>query len=788
MFLTQQFFSLFSIIIDYLPAMRDQITSKCYCVLFIFIIFIYSVNAQEIILSQNISFQHENEILDYALLGGLDTPQFVEMDFNNDGIQDLLVFDRLGFVPLTFINGGTPNTVDYTYAPEYGNIFPAKMNNWVIARDYNGDGIIDLFSNSLTPRSEGIAVFQGYYENDRLQFEQILFPQYNRDILYFPFTVGNNTQFFEVFVPALDYPAIDDMDGDGDLDILSFNPGGSKIEFYKNISVEEGYGKDSLIYRLQDECWGGIYESDNLSETSLSEMPGGCADPFEGGGEVDLRHAGSTFLTLDNNADGLKDVVIGDLPLDNLILLINGGTLEQAWINEQISEFPVDEAVNIPSFPAAFYLDVDNDGVKDLIASSNEAARGENYSNAWLYLNKGLTNQPEFELQTKTFLVDQMVDVGSNARPVFVDVNGDSLLDLVVANLRIYSNENNQDSRLYYYENIGTLTEPAFHLITDDWLGFSDFNSNSFDFAPAFGDLDGDGDQDLIVGDDAGVLFYCENKGGVGSPMVFDEFEYSYMGIDVGKNARPQIVDINQDGLLDLVIGERGGNNNSNGACGTLNYFQNIGTATEPMFSNFSSAPNSSCFGRVFTIPQNEITSFSSPAFWDFGDHLELFVGTEIGEIKRYTDISTDPDSTYTLLNESFINNKIGKHLAPAIADINNDGLLDFLVGNARGGLNFFTSDIKAQFEVPTSTTTVDNKLELKAYPNPSHDVLYLSFAKPLSSTAVLEVFNVNGQKVHQQQINALQTAIDVSNWSKGIYVIRVFQTNTWTYRKVIID
>lgn len=741
--------------------------------------------AQEITQLLNIPFQHDDNILSQALIGGLNNPQFSELDLNNDGIQDLLVFDRDGFVPLTFINGGTPNTIDYTYDPSYQDVFPVGLNGWVAPRDYNGDGVMDLFTSPITSRIQGVAVYRGYYENDRLQFEEIRFPEHPFDVLYFPFMVGNLNQFFEIFIPSLDYPAVDDIDNDGDMDILAFNPGGSYIEWYKNISVEEGYGTDSLIYRLADECWGGIYESDTSIEAILSSAPGECANPLIHDA-VDSRHAGSTLLTLDYNGDGVKEVVIGDLSSDHLNLLINSGTLEQAWISEQVTGFPIgDDSINISTFPAAFYVDVNNDGHKDLLAASNETGRGDNYENAWLYINTGTTHQPIFELQTKTFLIEQMVDVGSHAHPVFVDVNGDELLDIIIGNSSIFSDENNKNARIYYYENIGTATNPIFQLMTNDWMDFSQFNTSTFDFAPAFGDLDGDGDQDLLVGDDNGVLFYSKNKGGAGNPMIFDEFTYEYMDLDVGKAARPQLIDLNQDGLLDIVIGERGGNNDANGACGTLNYFQNIGTATEPMFSIFPSMPNSTCLGQVFTIPENEIISYSSPVFWDFGDRVELFVGTDKGGVKHYSDVSTDPDVPYTLLTESFFSANLGYRLSPTLADINNDGFLDFLIGNARGGLSLFTSDIEAQFQ--SSTADIIENLHLKIYPNPATEQLLLSFANMQNMVEQLEFYNVNGQLIHRQSVTTLSTSIDVSQWIAGIYVLRVLHNNSWSYKKVVV-
>lgn len=748
----------------------------------VFSLFINTAYSQEIS-RLDIEFRHGGQVLKNALTGGLDTPQFGEMDFNNDGIQDLLIFDRVGFLPITFINGGTPNTTDYTYAPAYESIFPKNLRNWVMPRDYNGDGIMDLFAHPSTPGVDGIEVYKGYYDNDLLQFEKVTFPEENFDIIYFPLNSGGKTQ---LYVSSIDYPAIDDIDGDGDLDIVTFNPGGGVMELYQNQSVEQGFGTDSLIYLLTDSCWGGVYETGISVAVELSNTPGECAFGLVSE-TVDERHAGSTLLTLDYNGDGVKEMILGDLSFDNLNLLINNGDKDQAWMNEQLNEFPVDKAVDLTTFPVAFYLDINNDGAKDLIACPNVRGRGDNYENVWLYLNNGTTEQPDFRFETKRFLVDEMIDVGSDAHPTFVDVNGDGLLDLIVGNLRLYSRENTEDARLFYYENTGTAEVPVFSLITDDWMGFSDFNSTTFDFAPGFGDLDNDGDLDLLVGDDFGKLFYAENKGGAGNPMVFNEFTYQYMDIDIGKAARPQVIDINGDGLQDLVLGERGGNNDDNGACGTVNYFQNVGSATQAMFgSEEEEAPNTNCLGRIFTIPPNAILSYSAPVFWDFGDHIEAFVGTEATGIKRYSDINSNPNSTYTLVSESFLPMDIGNRLSPTVADINNDGFLDMAVGNARGGLSILTTGIKTKTEV--STTEIAEDLNIRIYPNPAQNVLNIDLLEVENAGQRLEIFNINGQLMHQQQMNDIQQIINVKDWSAGIYVVRVFNENGWAYRKIVIE
>jgi hypothetical protein len=160
-----------------------------------------------------------------------------------------------------------------------------------------------------------------------------------------------------------------------------------------------------------------------------------------------------------------------------------------------------------------------------------------------------------------------MIEVGSRSRPTFVDYNGDGKMDIVVGNLGLLdlSVSGRYLSSLWLYENVGTVTTPAFQLVDSNYANLSSLNldvfSNTQAYAldPTFGDLDGDGDEDMVVGDFNGELHYFENSAGAGNVMALTLNQTQYMGIDVQKYASPQLVDLNRDALLDLVIGKRDG-------------------------------------------------------------------------------------------------------------------------------------------------------------------------------------------------------------------------------------
>ena len=123
----------------------------------------------------DVSFEKDEEFVPYANAGGLNAPQFSSVDLNNDDILDLFVFDRIGNVVLTFLNGGTNDRADYRFAPEYISSFP-EMIHYALLRDYDNDGIMDIFTYAQAIGISAIEVHKGKYVNDRIAFDKVLFP------------------------------------------------------------------------------------------------------------------------------------------------------------------------------------------------------------------------------------------------------------------------------------------------------------------------------------------------------------------------------------------------------------------------------------------------------------------------------------------------------------------------------------------------------------------------------------------------------------------------------------
>jgi hypothetical protein len=702
--------------------------------------------------------------------GGLNSPQFNSIDFDDDGQDELCVFDRTGQVILPFFweNGS------WIHQPDWASVFP-EVQGWMILRDYNDDGIQDLFAYSDVPGIDGILVYKGYYENDRIAFERIDFGE-AFNVLFFELPGGSRTN---LRVTKIDYPAIDDLDCDGDLDVLTFNVSGGQIELYRNLSVEEGFGKDTILLKLVDFCWGGIFETGFTEEINLASAPGECATPSDQN-IVEFRHAGSTILTMDIDNDGDKDAILGDLSFDNLNFLKNDGDCSDAWISQQDINFPSNTVpVDIFSFPAAFWIDADRDGLKDLIAAPNLARGGEDRRVAWLYQNTTDNQTPVFEYQNDRFLVEEMIDLGSNAHPAFVDVDQDGLMDLVVGNAGIFNDLEISQSGLFYFQNVGTESQAIFELVDSNFLNMNQFNPDAFNFTPTFGDVDGDRDLDIIVGEEGGGLFYAENTAGPDAPLTFGPWQYSFQNINVGLSSTPQLFDLNEDGLLDLIVGEKDGN---------INFFQNEGTADEPVFNpDPEQTPNNFFLGRVDTRRPGFIQGASYPYFFYDDSRLLLLTGTENSGLELYDDIQGRLEEAFSFSESSADLPHSGFQTAPALADINGDGLLEMVVGNERGGLSFFSTPWKSS--QLTSVGEVRERKLFTVFPNPVNQKLRILRSESTGwEPWQLELYGLNGQLMKAGKFEGMSFDWEVSDLSAGMYLLKVLSPEGVRSQKIVIQ
>ena len=527
--------------------------------------------------------------------------------------------------------------------------------------------------------------------------------------------------------------------------------------------MERGFQRDSLIFQLEDDCWGKFYDSGFQPAVKLGTTTT-CATNLQGGGIfASIRHPGATITTFDADNDGDKDALLGSVSFSNISFLRNDGTPTNAFMGSQDNNFPSNtEGVNLPIFAASFFGDWDGDGLKDVVATTVSTSSLESRNVSWLYKNIGTNALPRFQLQKKDYVVGEMIDLGSGANPALVETNNDGLLDLVVGNDESYLPGNEREARLSLYRNIGTSAVPSFQLIDSNWLNFKALsNLDVNNFAPTFGDLDGDGDLDMVVGEETGTLFFVENQSNSMGILQMRPPVPFWKSMKAAASPKPQIVDLDRDGLLDIVVGTRNQ---------FIHFFKNKGTRTAP---DFNAEANSKKLGGVDMRELGDPASFIAPQFVDFQGKWTLFCGSSSGRIWIFDSINNNVNGTFRLVNNDYGKLRDGWRTTPIIANlITTDNKLEMLVGNLRGGLSAYK--LSYNLDGTTPTQRIDNQLFANVFPNPTKGLLTIE----TNDNFDLKVMNYLGQIIKTEHHAPPQYLLDLSAFSSGIYFLELTKTS----------
>lgn len=705
-----------------------------------------------------IHVERGSRTLDLAWTGGLNSPQVGQLDLDLDGLKDLVFFDRVGNKVITLRNTGGTGTSRYQHTKAYDNVWPfPELHDWALFHDYDCDGLEDIFTYSLA----GFSVYRNTSTGNTLSFELLIY-RVECDYVF----VDGSSQRTNLLISADDIPGIADIDGDGDLDVLTFAQLGNFVEYYKNLSMETYGTCDSLIFVRRNACWGGFAENVSTNTITLNvncfqvpspEVVGGND---RSGDDDRAAHAGSTVTPIDLNGDGVQDLLLGDIAYSNLVALTNGGTVTSSLMTSVDESFPsTDIPVNLPVFPAAFHLDVDGDDRKDLLVCPSARGLGQNHKGVWYYRNTGTGAVPSFEFQQDDLFQSRMLDFGEGANPVPFDHNNDGLVDLVISNEGYYHPTGNYVGKMALLENIGTASIPAFRLITDDYMELST-SGIGMSMYPAFADLDGDGDKDMYIGDLQGKLhFYRNTATGPVAQFTLAQPNVTYPDgtvIDLGRQVTPQFVDLDRDGLMDLVVGEQNGN---------LNYLRNTGTTASPAWTLVTDSLGQVSTSTIYTL------GHSVPFIFENADGAyELLAGSEAGTLWHYTNIDGNLDGAWDLRDDSFMGLNEGFRSTVCLTDLTGDGESDMVVGNFRGGVSFWRSDGTTsigQAQAPISA--------LRVLPNPSQGLFEVTappFVEP--GKAWLSVRNSLGQEVERIRVSSTNTSLDLGHRGRGIYIIQL--------------
>ncbi|GGK87490.1 hypothetical protein GCM10011405_39010 [Rufibacter glacialis] len=678
--------------------------------------------------------------------GGFNSPQFSAIDLNQDGQQDLFVFDRSSQQVTTYLAVQTNGTWTYRHAPQYASAFPKGLRFFALLRDFTCDGLPDLF----TATNLGVAVYTNISSASSG-------PRFNLTHPVLNFNTDAN-----LLVGAEDMPAIVDMDGDGDLDILSWEwSQGTVLEYFRNEQVEQGLPCGTLKFTRASSKWGQV-----------TRCVGTCNNYRFNNETCPSTHhiGGSSVLPLDLNADGVLDLLAGHDDCPDLVSLFNTGTTLQPKITS--AEYNLPPFITGPQlsvFPAAYYLDVTFDKIPDLVVAPNMTSNSHQNvdlkNSVWVYPNTGTAQNPRFESPRQPFLQDQMIDVGEGAAPALAKISGTEVLDLVVGNTAVLEN-GRYSASIAFYQNKGTNSQAVFEATDPDYLGFS--AQNLLSLKPQFLDLNADGKVDLAwsayrPATNSMEFKYVLNQAASGQSAQFSLANaVTVPGLLLFRGDTPYLYDVDKDGKVDVLIGR---------SSGGLTYFRNTGTSTAPTWSLVTDALGgigANGERRRLQVTVADLNQDGQP---------DLLTTDDSGQLRAYPGFQAHVSGTFPQEQDIFwqplaqqygiANFGAGMILAAANLDQGTNQLPEILVGTHAGGLRFLKA-ISEPLSVPNPT---EDALAVQLFPNPADQVVQLLTQK----NATYQLHNAAGKLIGRGKTEAGQPhTISTKALAAGLYVVRV--------------
>ena len=689
--------------------------------------------------NQDINVSNGKGILKNPWAGGLNAAQFSQIDLNGDGIEDVLAFDRTNQKVFTYINksiiGGA---IALAYDPMYEKNFPL-IENWLIVCDFDGDRRKDLFTST----SAGVKVYRNISVGPNIKFEVV------SEALFSEGFSGK----INLYVAASDIPAIGDLDGDGDIDILSFEPGGHYLEFHKNMSVEKT-GQMGLQFQKLGDCWGNFIHNDcrdilfgvpcNASGNSSVALHSNLS-PYQ------TMHTGNSLNLLDLNKDGIKDLLFGHVTCSNLVYMPNTGSLNQANFLKAEFDYPTKNPVSVPSFAAAFPLDLNGDGQMELLTSTNAADNGGYIQDFQNSVSLFQFEKGDWVLKSKNYLQSEMIDVGEGASCVWWDGDQDGDLDLYVGNAGIRGPVGVRAS-IFYFENVGSSLKPELIFKTDDFGGLSKLIQGT-DIRLSLADLVSSGRRQLILSIQTFLgpeIRYFTSNTSVNN-------QYKLAGLSSGD--RPLFTDWNQDGQVDLLVLEKSGRIRS--------YDRSFSKILSSDWGGFSKKTD-------WVLQSFALADADLDGRLDFIG-IDNFGRLHVGILDPTTSlIFWQSDANF----ESF---NFGQKATVSASDWNQDGLMDISVGLSTGGVQLLQN--KSMSEL---SSNVENSF-IQIWPNPSKEYVQIM----TNESGTYEVIDFIGKKILAiAPIEKLiPSRIDVSRISKGVYFLKFTSSkNQISLRKLVVD
>ncbi|MEO0725478.1 MAG: T9SS type A sorting domain-containing protein [Bacteroidota bacterium] len=621
-------------------------------------------------------------------------PEFVEAnkiaaaDFDGDNDQDIVVFARAdnGSYEILYLENmdalgtfATPVSLANTDAL-------SRLNMQVLDVDDDDDLDIAYSSNdniSWLENTDGAASFTDHYllgTNDGFYTTDVdgdgisdFIADFGDDLRAYKLNADGSLSFLETmntFSLNNDHKA-GDIDGDGDNDIVTFFENGNtrQIHWYENADGLGTFANRRILFDLP-----------SLSGSSNSDQKALEVIDLDGDELLDIvtfdsRRSGmSWYKNLGATVFAAEQMVSDEMPNISSIAIADidaNGSLdilatdffqhEYAWFSNQDGLGQFSDKIRISSY-AYFvnhvdYGDLDGDGDLDLVSSSHADHKVAWYEN--VDGQGGFTN------------IQRLVSTTTDqARDVFaVDMDGDEDLDLL---LFAYLDATTDDYQLLWFENDGAGNFPTEHLFATTQEAIIRIN---------YADVDGDGDMDVISGQEDSVLALYRNNGDgtFATPVIFSESGFAYL-------LSLQVADVDGDNDIDVLAAY---NNNE------IIWHENDGMgdlSTKHLIVEQMHYPSSIYAADVDGDDDLDVL-FTNQFAGEVGYFLNEDGQGDFGEKIVMSEVPQQPSAIYSL-------------------DVDSDGDMDVITNSIEGArFIWYRNDGEANFEEPREISSLIGRL-----------------------------------------------------------------------------
>lgn len=451
-----------------------------------------------------------------------DVDEVIADDYDNDGDIDFIATSGCNPAILTWYENLGNTEFKYHFIEEIGGCNAIPLTKTDLDNDGNSDFILTKENSTFWYKNNGNANFEKKIISSDIGGDvtisdidldgdrDLIIAQKSSSKNIVLLKNNGNNKFLQTFVDenvSNEYTTsvyADDLDNDGDIDIISGSATNNTLSWHEN-DGEEIFRTHRIQHHSNSTVclFGADVDNNNNIDILTASADGNISWIENNGNKFFTQH----MIGKINEASGVLSL---DLDNDNDLDIIGSGDFIAWYENNGFKRF-TEHVITLNSADEVQAIDLDNDGDVDLITNPNRL---------YWYENDGNENFVEHEIASD-----------NGTKSIFpVDINGDNKMDIICS----YK----YDRQIGVFINNGNKMFSEVLIPTNNWLEA---------VFPA--DIDSDGDIDIvcITSNSSSAVLVFENLGNL-------NFKEHIVSVDLEHPTKVSVGDVNLDGKNDIIV------------------------------------------------------------------------------------------------------------------------------------------------------------------------------------------------------------------------------------------